>query len=160
MKTLKTKNYRIFEHKIINVNEPQFVSNLQNELIDVVKRTVGLFINKPDLFTQQTNRYTGNTNKLGFYMIYNKKTNKFYLGSSQEFSLRVAYYQRDFRNYFSGRQSRLYQSFINDITTSNCTKDDFYFVPLITFDKNSIEFINLENLQSSVSSSNNLISSF
>jgi len=129
----------------------------QNELIDVVKRTVDLFVNQPNLFTQQTNRYTGNTKKLGFYMVYNKKTKKFYLGSFQEFSLclktyilRVAYFQRDFQNYFSGKQSRLYQSFINDITTSNCTKDDFFFVPLITFDKNSTEFINLENLQSRI----------
>jgi hypothetical protein len=27
MKTLKTKNYRIIEHKVLNVNEPQFISN-------------------------------------------------------------------------------------------------------------------------------------
>jgi hypothetical protein len=85
MKIFKTQNYVMFEETDINVNEPQFISNLQNELIDVVKRTVDLFRNKPDLLTQQTNRYTGNTKKLDFYMVYNKKTKKFYLGSSKEF---------------------------------------------------------------------------
>lgn len=160
MKTIKTQYYVIYEETNVNVNESQFISNLQNKLMDVVKLTVDLFRNQPDILTQQTNRYTRNTNKLGFYMVYNKRTRKFYLGSSKEFSLRVAYYKRDFRNYFSGRSSKLYQSFINDIRGNGCNENDYYFISLITFDKNSTTLINLENFVSSVSCSIEPISKF
>jgi hypothetical protein len=80
----------------------------------------------------------------------------------KEFSLRVAYYKRDFRNYFSGRSSRLYQSFINDIRESGCNQNNYYFITLITFDKNSttLTLINIEHFVSSVSSSNEPITKF
>nr|AOH77123.1 putative GIY-YIG homing endonuclease [Dunaliella salina] len=157
MKTLLTKPYVIFKEKRVDVKEPNFISNLQNKLIDLILELLDLFQNKPEIFTQRNNRLTGNTNKLGFYMIYNKKTKKFYLGNYIEFSKRIAYYNRDFRNYFSNKKSKLYKSFIEDIQTNHCSEADFYFVPIMSFDKTTTEFINLESLESSVSNSNSPI---
>lgn len=157
VKTLITKPYKIYKERTIDVIKPNCISSLQNELIDLIVEMLGLFENKPEILTQKTNRLTGNTNKLGFYMIYNKKTKKFYLGNSIEFSKRVAYYNRDFRNYFGNKKSKLYKSFIEDIEIHNCSEADFYFVPIMSFDKTTTEFINLESIVSSISNSNDPI---
>lgn len=151
IKTILAKPYKIYKGRTIDVIKPNCISNLQNELIDLIVEMLDLFENKPDILTQNTNRLTGNTNKLGFYIIYNKKTKKFNLGSSIEFSKRISYYNRDFRNYLENKKSKLYKSFIEDIETNNCSDTDFYFVPIISFDKTQTEFINLENFESSVS---------
>lgn len=87
-------------------------------------------------------------------MIYNKKTKRFYLGNSIEFSKRVAYYNRDFRNYFGNKKNKLYNSFIEDIRINNCSETDFYFVPIMSFDKTTTEFSNSKSFVSSISISN------
>ena len=147
MKTLLTQPYIIYKDKTIDVKEPNLISNLQNKLIDLILEMLGLFQDKPEILTQETNRFTGNTNKLGFYMIYNKKTKRFYLGNSIEFSKRVAYYNRDFRNYFGNKKNKLYNSFIEDIRINNCSETDFYFVPIMSFDKTTTEFSGLRFIE-------------
>lgn len=83
---------------------------------------------------------TQNTNKMGWYMIYNHKTAQFYLGGTKEMSRRVSDYSRELRDYFARRvrdstgRPRLFQSFINDIEQNECTIDDFVFIPLVLFD--------------------------
>jgi hypothetical protein len=81
-------------------------------------------------------------------MVYNKKTKRFYLGSSINFALGVSDYNRDFRNYYNNSRSSLYSSFIEDIKTNDCSFTDFFFIPLISFDKNSIKFDELRSLES------------
>lgn len=93
-------------------------------------------------------------------MVYNKKTKKFYLGSSIDFGLRVSYYNRDLKNYFSNSRSSLYSSFIEDIKTNDCSYSDFFFIPLISFEVNSIKFEEMESLKNSVSTSSNSTTRF
>jgi len=154
LKTILAKPYKIYKGRTLDVIKPNCISDLQNELIDLIVEMLDLFSNKPDILTQKKNRSTGNTNKLGFYIIYNKKTKKFHLGSSIEFSRRISEYNRDFRNYFGKKKSKLYNSFIKDIEANNCSDTDFYFVPIMSFDKTKTDFINLENFVSSVEISN------
>ena len=45
-------------------------------------------------------------------------------------------------------RSSLYSSFIEDIKTNDCSFTDFFFIPLISFDKNSIKFDELRSLES------------
>jgi len=96
-----------------------------------------------------SSRFTGSTGKMGFYMIYNQITQKYYIGSTSELSKRIAYFNRDFREYFrdpNQRRPRLYASFIQDITANNCIDSDFYFIPLFLLDKRHTTFKNLQDL--------------
>lgn len=63
MKTLLTQPYIIYKDKTIDVKEPNLIYNLQNKLIDLILEMLGLFQDKPEILTQETNRFTGNTNK-------------------------------------------------------------------------------------------------
>ena len=137
------------------MNQLDFIANLQRNWIAIITKTLVLFEKNPEILTQQTSRFSGNSKKLGFYMVYNKKTKKFYLGSSIDFGLRVSYYNRDFKNYFSNSRSSLYSSFIEDIKTNDCSYSDFFFIPLISFEVNSIKFEEMESLKNSVSTSSN-----
>jgi len=160
MKTIKTLHYKKVENEIVNLKDPNVISQLQSDLINSVYQTLKLFSEEPHLLTEQKNRLTGNKNNLGFYMIYNKKLNKFYLGSSIEFSLRVADYNRDFRNFFNQRKNKLYKTFVEDIQTNNCNESDFYFVPLISFSTNTVNFINLDDFLNTEGITNNPLTKF
>jgi hypothetical protein len=79
------------------------------------------------------NRTSGLTDKAGWYLIYNQKTNQFYLGAGNTLALRKADYNRNFKDYFKTGSGSIYTSFKTSIEKFKCKRKDFFFIPLYYF---------------------------
>lgn len=76
-------------------------------------------------------------NLVGLYLIVNRKSRKFYLGSSIDLAQR----KREYRSYLNTNSKKLYKTMREDRVTGQAS--DFYFVPLVGFHRTNVTgFIN------------------
>lgn len=99
--------------------------------VRIIKRAPRFHLLKK--YTFLANRTSGLTNKAGWYLIYNQKTNQFYLGAGNTLALRKADYNRNFKNYFKTGSGNIYASFKTSIDKFKCKTKDFFFIPLYYF---------------------------
>lgn len=85
-------------------------------------------------FTFQKNLGSGLTNVAGIYMVYNKRTQKAYVGSSVNLAQRKGEYKRNLTD--PNRFKKVNANIITDL--QNGQIGDFYFIPLVGFDHNQV----------------------
>lgn len=87
-----------------------------------------------ELFTFQKNLGSGLTKVAGIYLVYNKRTQKAYVGSSVNLAQRKGEYNRNLTD--PNRFKKVNANIITDL--QNGQIDDFYFIPLVGFDQNQV----------------------
>jgi hypothetical protein len=72
------------------------------------------------------------TNVVGLYLIINRRSNKFYLGSSIDLAQR----RREYRSYISNNSKKLDKTMREDRVIGQAS--DFYFVPVVGFHRSNV----------------------
>lgn len=134
-----------FRKKLTNLDDLDFANSqsLALNLIKIGKSQIEEMLRlmlKPDFELSSLNRlHKKTTSELthmaGLYLIVNKRTKKIYLGGTGDLAQRKGEHHYNLTK--PKRRKKLSKSMLTDLIEG--TIDDFYYVPIVTFDQNLIK---------------------